>query len=146
MTYPFLEQFEKYVMPVTESGCWLWLGYVSENGYGRFSPRWKMAPLYAHRISYEIHKGQIPEGLVVDHLCRVRCCVNPDHLEVVSQHKNLQRGNGTSKINHQFKTHCKRGHEFTNGSFYLRGRTRICLICDRARNKEKYRRSKNDRP
>ena len=140
-----IEQFNKYVMPVTECGCWIWLGYVSENGYGRFCPRYGMTPLYAHRVSYELYKKKIPEGFVLDHVCRIRCCVNPDHLEIVTQKENLARGIGTSGESYSMRDSCKNGHSFSGGRFYLRSRTRICLICDSKRSKAKYRRLKNAR-
>ncbi len=139
MTYPYLQQFEKYIMPVTECGCWIWMGYVSENGYGRFSPRYKMAPLYAHRTSYEIYKGQIPEGMVLDHLCRIRCCVNPDHLEPVTQLINLARGIGNQN---KSKIHCRYGHPFCEENTFYKNNRRICRVCDRQRGKLKYQRSK----
>jgi hypothetical protein len=140
MTYQYLAQFEKYVMPVTESGCWIWLGYISENGYGRFSPKWKVAPLYAHRASYEIYKGSIPYGLTVDHLCRVRCCVNPDHLEVVTQHENLRRG--TAWLYNKNKTHCKQGHTFSPENTRHKNNRRICIECERKYGQEKYQRNR----
>lgn len=73
-----------------ESGCWLWVGECNDNGYGRFSVKGRK--VYAHRSSYEIHVGPIPEGLHIDHLCRVRNCVNPEHLEPVTRSENVRRG------------------------------------------------------
>ncbi len=143
MTYLYLDNFEKYVSPEPNSGCWIWTGYISKQGYGRFSPKWKMSPLYAHRISYEIYKGKIPDGLALDHLCRVRCCVNPDHLEPVTYRENLLRGRGPGGVLFKPKTHCKAGHKFSDGSFYISGRgTRVCRLCDSIRGKKKYRRNR----
>lgn len=73
----------------TSSDCWLWLGGCFKSGYGRISYRGQ--PAYAHRISYLLHRGQIPEGLELDHLCRIRHCCNPDHLEPVTHRENLMR-------------------------------------------------------
>lgn len=72
------------------SGCWLWKGAKSKGGYGYL--RVMGTPTQAHRVFYERHKGAIPEGLHIDHLCRVRGCVNPDHLEPVTLAENGRRG------------------------------------------------------
>lgn len=69
--------------------CWLWLAATNQNGYGTFSH--ESRPCKAHRFAYELLVGPIPEGLVLDHLCRVRNCVNPSHLEPVTQVENLRR-------------------------------------------------------
>ena len=133
MTYLYLKQFEEAYIPEPNTGCWFWLGYLSEGGYGRFSPKFRMAPLYAHRVSYEIHKGPIPDDLEIDHLCKTRCCVNPDHLEAITHLENIRRGN--SGINNKIKTHCKRGHEYSLENTFVNKRgQRVCRACDRARN------------
>ncbi len=81
--------------------CWLWTGTIlkssvqSRNGYGLFHPRQREGSpnlVYAHRYAYEAIKGPIPAGLQIDHLCRVHNCVNPDHLEAVTQLENMRRG------------------------------------------------------
>jgi hypothetical protein len=72
-----------------QDDCWEWRGSRNPRGYGKISNKGKL--LGAHRVSYEIHKGQIPDGLEIDHLCRNRWCVNPDHLEAVSHAANLHR-------------------------------------------------------
>ena len=77
--------------PEPNTGCWLWTAAL-KNGYGRITmmnPKRKTA---AHRVSYEAFVGPIPEGLTLDHLCRVRCCVNPAHLEPVTMRENIMRG------------------------------------------------------
>lgn len=71
---------------VSDSGCWIWQGSVSNTGYGRIGSR------YAHRVSYERSNGPIPDGLTIDHLCRTTLCVNPDHLEPVTHRENVLRG------------------------------------------------------
>ena len=78
------------ISPEPNSGCWLYLGALQPNGYARITFNGKTAR--AHRVSYLIFRGEIPDGLEIDHLCRVRCCVNPDHLEVVSRSINVRRG------------------------------------------------------
>lgn len=79
---------------VDENGCWLWTGATSPQGYGRFNAglREDARNVLAHRWSYEHHVGPIPDGLDLDHLCRVRHCVNPEHLEPVTRQENVQRG------------------------------------------------------
>ena len=96
-------------MPVTESGCWIWMKCVLSCGYGQIVIARK--PRSAHRTSYEVFRGPIPEGLQLDHLCRVRSCVNPDHLEAVTARENTLRTDGPTARNARL-THCKRGHEF----------------------------------
>lgn len=111
---------------VDDSGCWLWEWYVHRSGYGML--RQDGRARYAHRVIYERFRGPIPKGLQLDHLCRVRHCVNPDHLEPVTARENQRRGNGWPGI-HARKTHCIRGHEFTpeNTMIVLNGRN--CAAC-----------------
>lgn len=113
------------------NGCMLWLGSLNDKGYGRV--RFGGQKVYAHRAAYAIWVGQIPEGLVIDHLCRIPACVAPDHLEPVTHRSNILRGVGPAAAN-TAKTHCKNGHEFTAESMYrtIRGERR-CRICARAK-------------
>ncbi len=115
--------------------CWLWKGAISGPGYGMISVH--NSSQYVHRLMYEIAIAPIPAGKVVDHLCRVRSCGNPAHLEVVSNRENVLRGSGISAINAR-KTHCKRGHEFTPANIYWSsdGRRRKCKPCALARSKQ----------
>jgi hypothetical protein len=90
-----------------------------------------------HRISYEIFVGKIPEGMVIDHLCRTPACVNPKHLEPVTIAENTFRGTGMCARNHH-KTHCKRGHSLSGENVIVREvvrRRRICVTCDSYRKK-----------
>jgi HNH endonuclease len=75
-----------------ESPCWLWLASLGASGYGQFSIGGREGPVVAHRIAYELERGEIPEGLTLDHLCRNRMCVNPWHLEPVPLAENIRRG------------------------------------------------------
>lgn len=113
---------------VDRSGdCWLWMGTRGPSGYGYYSGR------RAHRLSYEDMVGPIPDGLVMDHLCRNPPCVNPAHLEPVTTLENTRRG-----IWHT-KTHCVRGHEFTPENTRLdNGVHRVCRACDRIRSRGHY--------
>ena len=85
---------------------------------------------YVQGVSYELHVGPIPKGLTVDHTCRNRRCVNPNHMEIVTQKENNARGNSPSAINAR-KTHCKRGHPFSGDNLYVDpGRqSRHCRAC-----------------
>jgi hypothetical protein len=86
-----IERFLSKVAMCPMSGCWLWLGASDKQGYGRFHrcPGWKDR---AHRVAYELFVAFIPEKSVLDHRCRTRCCVNPAHLEPVSDNENKRRG------------------------------------------------------
>ena len=132
------ERFMNKVVPVTESGCWLWLG-PETSGYGRY--RVPRGNLLAHRYAYENVRGPIPQGLQLDHLCRVRCCVNPDHLEPVTNRVNALRGVSFSAVNAS-KTHCKRGHPLEGNNLRIdvsRGRReRQCITCRKAQRRANY--------
>lgn len=112
---PPLERYWNNVLK-EESGCWRWLGKLNTGGYGRFGVCGVI--MQAHRFSYELHKGPIPPGLQIDHLCRNRYCVNPEHLEAVSQRENLLRGK-TVPAEHAAKTHCPSGHPYDVANTYI---------------------------
>lgn len=116
-------------------GCWRWMGGFHHSGYGLFTP-YQSKTVWAHRFSYELAKGPIPDGLVIDHLCRVPSCVNPDHLEAVTPRENALRGNTIPAAN-AAKTHCKNGHEYTPENTYLTSKNqRQCRICNKVKNRE----------
>lgn len=97
------------------TGCWVWKRKTNSGGYGSM---WLAGrAVMAHRAAYIIHKGPIPAGLDIDHLCRNRACANPAHLEAVSRRVNLLRGVGPTATR-AAQTHCKRGHEFTPENTY----------------------------
>jgi hypothetical protein len=117
------------------SGCWLWKACTDRYGYGQFrvgsrtDGSSRMAR--AHRVVYETLVGEILKGLQADHLCRVRRCVNPTHLEPVTQRENILRGEAAAARN-AAKTHCVRGHEFSEENTYWRpDGGRECRACKR---------------
>lgn len=114
---------------VSSDGCWLWGSTVNSAGYGVFSIG-RFGRIYAHRWSYEHHVAPIPEGLVIDHLCRTPLCVNPDHLEPVTQRVNVHRGVSLA-ASYAEATHCVNGHEFTEANTYRRpdNGSRCCRRC-----------------
>lgn len=133
-TLPVMERFMNSISPEPNSGCWLWTAAIANpQGYGRIGKDGK--DNYAHRVSYELFVGPIPDGLQLDHLCRMRSCVNPQHLEPVTRQVNIRRGNngGHNKI----KTHCPKGHPYSGDNLYIScvGRkgapngSRICRTC-----------------
>lgn len=109
--------------------CWNWTGCVVVAGYGRFGVG-NGVVANAHRWAYEYLVGPIPEGADLDHLCRNRACVNPDHLEPVTRGDNVLRGFSSPAANAR-KTHCKNGHEFTEENTIRRRGTRECRTCVR---------------
>jgi len=122
-----LHRFERHYS-IDSVGCWVWHGDTGTRGYGIFHSEKK--DWRAHRWAYERHIGQIPEGLVIDHLCRNTRCVNPEHLEAVTQRENILRGTAPAAI-HARQTSCKNGHDLTPGAFWLsKEGWRMCKRCD----------------
>lgn len=113
-------------------GCWNWLGFKDYAGYGIFRIAGRKNQK-AHRFAYELAKGRIPDGLQIDHLCRNTSCVNPDHMDVVSNRVNSLRGTSPWAQNAR-KTVCKRGHPLVEGNldrYRMKHGERICLACSR---------------
>ncbi len=115
------------------NGCWRWLGYTMPNGYATM--RAQGTQRLVHRMSYQAFVGHIPAGLTIDHLCRNRACVNPEHLEVCSSRENTFRGDSPSAINAR-KTCCPKGHEYDYTD--SRGR-RGCRRCKREKVRQQHR-------
>ena len=104
--------------------CWLWTAHTNTKGYGMFHIDSKQSETVSHRFSYELLKGKIPDGMVLDHLCRVRSCVNPDHLEIVTWKENALRGYGPSAINARKQNCPKCGNNFSQTKT-----GRKCIFC-----------------
>ena len=123
------ERFEAKYTPEPNSGCWLWTAACSHNGYPRMGVGYHVVS--AHRWYYEQVNGPVPDELDLDHKCRVRCCVNPDHLEPVTRQENLARGDNVNR------TTCVHGHLMTAANTYWRKDRpgyRECLTCRNERN------------
>lgn len=110
-----------------KTGCWNWTAAISAGSYGSIYYQGRMQK--AHRIMWELTRGEIPAGLQLDHLCRNRRCVNPDHLEPVTQSENLRRSPLMDR--HSHRTHCIRGHEFTERNTRIKPHSghRVCITC-----------------
>jgi len=122
---------------ILPNGCWQWTGRLTPDGYGHSFIDGKLR--MAHRVVYERAIGPIPPGLQLDHLCRNRGCVNPYHMQPVTQRENALRGNGFSGVNAR-KTHCPRGHKFSEENTYRSPKGgRFCRACRRTSNRERYR-------
>lgn len=131
-------RFQAKILPEPNSGCWLWIARCDHDGYGRMwigsrTDRSRAFAL-AHRISYEMHVGQISAGFELDHKCRVRCCVNPDHLEPVTHAENSRRGfiGIAAGAKQRAKTHCPAGHAYIGDNLYVTPTgERQCRACRR---------------
>lgn len=118
------------IIPEPNTGCWLWTAFCMDNGYGQFTFGGKH--YLAHRASYTHFNGVIPEEKQIDHICKVRCCVNPDHLEAVTCRENLLRGE-TVTAHHATKNACDNGHPYTAENTRVWKGIRICRACHRQR-------------
>ena len=134
-----LQRFNKYVE--FSGACWLWTGGKNSGGYGTFHLGHTVD---SHRFAHEFFKGPIPPDIQIDHLCRVRNCVNPDHLEAVTQQENIKRG--VVGIKNRNKTHCPQGHEYAGDNLYTRPKVkgRYCKKCNIAAYKKHIQQIKGD--
>jgi hypothetical protein len=144
-----MERFVASIASREATECWPWIGRIDHRGYGEFETEGKT--WRAHRWSYTRLVGPIPDGLVIDHLCRVRHCVNPAHLEPVTDEENRQRGllgvlrdqyvpKRGVRHPHAMKTHCKRGHLFDEDNTLVVPRGRKCRACHRTHCRDSRRR------
>jgi hypothetical protein len=139
---PFLPdsvEWQRFWTKVDTSGeCWLWTGSQNGTGYGQITVGGNHRPRLVHRLSYAMHNGPIPEGLVIDQLCRVRLCVNPSHLEVVTTAENIRRG--MAGEHQRIKTHCPQGHPYEGDNIYRiasRPNARYCRTCNNSKHVRK---------
>jgi hypothetical protein len=117
-----LRAFVRQRITIQENGCWSWLLAKDRDGYG--AANWKRKRIPAHRLSYLAHREDLPPEL--DHTCRQRSCVNPDHLEAVSHAENMRRAKLTGRAR---QTHCASGHEFTSDNTITSKNARRCRTC-----------------
>ena len=132
---PILDQVMSKVM-YSDDGCWLWTGAKNTDGYARISRGGRQGGVArAHRVVYEALVGPVPDDLELDHLCRNRACVRPDHLEPVTHAENMKRG-GEARIR---RTHCDKGHPYSSNNIYIGtdGRRR-CRTCRRDYQRVRY--------
>lgn len=127
-------RFLKHTMRETSTGCWLWTGSRQKNGYASMKVQGKTR--IAHRVAYEHFVGRIPDGLHIDHRCRRRHCVNPSHLEPVTNRENLVRG-ATLVAKKLAQTQCVNGHPFDERNTRYSGTHRQCRACDATRHRAK---------
>lgn len=134
------ERFEAKIQPDGE--CWRWVGSLNNQGYGQFWFGGKVG--LAHRFSYEYHVAPIPEGLVIDHLCRNSWCVNPfGHLDPVPMIVNTRRGLAGHR--ERSRTHCPQGHPYDEENTYVWNRQRFCRACINGHVKRRYHEKKMER-
>ena len=128
-------RFYRHVL-VDATGCWLWTGVRDRKGYGQLWCHGRTAR--SHRVAYELERGPIPPGLTIDHLCRNPSCVNPMHLEPVTRLENFRRGTG-GNAGSRFsclKTHCPRGHPYSEANTYRHRTHRYCRQCHNERRRK----------
>lgn len=126
---PWPERFWEKVDRRADDECWRWLASLNDGGYGQIAIDGR--PHRAHRVAYELLRGAIPDGMVLDHLCRNRWCANPWHLEIVTNEENIRRGHW-GEVYPEPATHCPSGHEYSDGNVRLaKDGTRRCRTCER---------------
>lgn len=112
------------------SECWMWTAGRFDKGYGAFWLKERNQNIHAHIVAYWLLVGPVPEGLELDHICRNRACVNPNHLEPVTGRINLLRGE-TLAARFAAQTHCVHGHPFDDANTLCIGNKRYCRACAR---------------
>jgi hypothetical protein len=123
------QRLQDKLVIVPPADCWIWTGATADGGYGEVKILGTRRNMPAHRMAYEILRGSIPAGLVLDHKCRVTCCCNPDHLEITTHRTNILRGTSPSAHNAR-KLVCDNGHSMEDA--YTGDYGRKCRICQKA--------------
>jgi len=117
---------------MVQNSCWLWAKSSNQKGYGKVWNKATQRLEMAHRFMYEALIGKIPSDLTLDHLCRTPQCINPEHMEPVTNRENILRGEGIAAKNIK-KTYCKHGHLLKDNVYIFRT-SRICRTCQNIRN------------
>ena len=141
-----LERIDARYTKPSEDECWVWTGCLNHDGYGQASAGYvdkKQKMIYTHRAMYELHVGQIPLNLTIDHLCRNPACGNPKHLRILTISENISHGDSANGR----KTHCPQGHEYTDENTYYwkqknGGTMRQCRTCIKERGRRRHAKAK----
>ena len=131
------------IEPEPMSGCWIWIGDRSRYGYGRLTWQKNKRRTYrhVHQLFYQAFRDPVPDGLELDHLCRLPACCNPWHLQAVTHQENVLRGNSCAAKDSR-ATHCPQGHPYdTVNTLRRKNGARICRTCSRCRCRDYYRRT-----
>lgn len=139
------KDIQRFFSKIKQSGsCWQWIASKDRSGYGLFL--YQKRKVSSHRFSYILFFHDIPIGLEIDHLCKNKSCVNPDHLEAVTHLVNVRRGHSGNDNHESRKTYCPQGHQYSkeNTRTYKNG-SRACKECVRNRNREYQRKLKRNK-
>lgn len=140
---PSTERLLRAIVVNPTTGCWLYSGSIARDGYGKMNGGLEdPSETLAHRISFKVFVGPIPDGCEIDHKCKTRGCVRPEHLQAIPHSLNVGLGDYITNHHNRVKTHCKRGHEFTTENT-IQNRwgqkvTRKCRVCYNVNQRKNY--------